>query len=81
MVGFQWPNGAGKQHLYSVTADVLAGGTAVVSTTTRQIGFRAIAFVTEDDSDPAKVAAKGEGTGAFTMRFKVRTPFFCMASA
>ena len=47
-------------------------GSGVVTVATfRRIGFRFLAYVTEDDSNPAAVTAKGEGTGSFTMRFRV----------
>ena len=41
-----------------------------VLTTSRRIGFRFVALVTADDSDPAKLAGK-DGSGDFTMRMNV----------
>lgn len=69
-VNLWWPNNAGNQTMYSV--DVSLGPSAApIATTSRRIGFRFLAYVTEDDQDPAAVLAKGEGTGSFTMRFRI----------
>ena len=70
------PHGNGAQPRYNVTARFtpsIRGGCGV--STTRAIGFRHIALVTLNDTDPAMVAAVKQNstthTGAFTMLFRV----------
>jgi beta-mannosidase len=65
-VNLWWPNNAGSQTMYNVNVS-LGATTAPIATSSRRIGFRFLAFVTEDDQDPAAVLAKGEGTGSFTV--------------
>ena len=64
-----WPAGLGAQPLYTVNAS-FAPSTGAAVLTSRVIGFRAFALVTDDDSDPAKLAGL-DGSGNLTMRFKV----------
>ena len=66
-----WPNGVSAPHgalqpLYTLTAAITLGGRVVVSDS-RRVGFRCIAIVTDDDSDPAHLANM-TGSGNFTMR-------------
>ena len=68
-------DGHGEQVRYKLTATftpALAGKTAP-SVATRMIGFRHIAMVTVNDTDPAIVAraASQDGTGSLTMFFRV----------
>ena len=76
------PNGHGEQVLYNLTATftpaaaAASGGfTTVVasSVATRRIGFRHVAMVTVNDTDPAIAARapKEDGTGSLTMMFRV----------
>ena len=72
------PNGMGEQVRYSLTATFTPSGSAastatVPSVATRLIGFRHIAMVTVNDTDPAIVAraASQDGTGSLTMMFRV----------
>lgn len=44
-----WPNGLGKQHLYSITAS-LSRGDAVLSTETENIGLRTIKLIRKPDA-------------------------------
>lgn len=71
-VALWWPNGLGAQAMYtvSVTWTPDAPASAPVLADARRIGFRTLFLVTGDDSDPAKLAAS-EGSGNFTMRWKV----------
>ena len=68
------PNGHGEQVRYNVTATftpTAAGAPVVVAS--RQIGFRHIAMVTVNDTDPAivRAAPSQDGTGTLTMLFRV----------
>ena len=67
-----WPNEMGSHTLYPVTAKFTpassTAGPAVSSS--RNIGFRVIYLVTGDDSDPSTLKGQ-DGSGNFTMRFKV----------
>ena len=69
------PNGHGEQVRYNLTATftpALARKT-VPSVASRLIGFRHIAMVTVNDTDPGIVAraASQDGTGSLTMMFRV----------
>ena len=66
-----WPNGMGKQNLYNVTAQWLDSASGVSAS--RRIGFRFVALVTGNDTDPSYVAAsKGaQGTDHLGMLFRV----------
>jgi hypothetical protein len=72
------PNGHGEQVRYNLTATFTpstpsASSAAAPSVATRLIGFRHIAMVTVDDTDPAIVAKapSQDGTGSLTMMFRV----------
>ena len=78
------PHGHGEQPLYNVTATVrvapsfgtgaaAAAASPTVAVASRRIGFRHVALVTINDTDPATAAAakSQEGTGSFTMMFRV----------
>lgn len=81
------PNGHGEQPRYSITVTftpsaVLPAGTGkvrrrseatVTATTSRLIGFRHVALITVNDTDPtsAVTAATQEGSGQLTMFFRV----------
>jgi beta-galactosidase/beta-glucuronidase len=70
-----WPQGAGPQPLYHVNASLLSKGAAhaVVAATSRRIGFRHVALVTGNDTDPNYVqrAAAEQGTELHGMFFRV----------
>ena len=53
------------------TPAAAAGSSSTTTTTTRRTGFRDVALVTVNDTDPAVVAAGGNGTGRLTMFFRV----------
>lgn len=67
-----WPAGLGAQQLYRVNVSLSMGsGTALE--TSRSIGFRHVALVTGNDTDPGYVskASSEEGTDSFGMLFRV----------
>ena len=66
-----WPNEIGEQVLYDINASFTAnaGGLAPAAAS-RRIGFRVFTLVTGNDTDPTTLAGK-DGSGFFTMRFKV----------
>jgi beta-mannosidase len=52
-----WPAGSGAQHLYNVTVGLgHSAATQPYVTTTRSVGFRTLALVTGNDTDPSYVA-------------------------
>jgi len=57
------------QALYNVTASLVVAG-AVVGAETKTIGFKHYALVTDDDSDPQRIAGL-DGSGSLTMRLKL----------
>jgi beta-mannosidase len=72
-----WPTGVGAQPLYNVTATwtpstvgSIASGQVAAA---RQLGFRAFALVTINDTDSATIAANAtsDGTGTHGMFFRV----------
>jgi hypothetical protein len=72
------PRGNGGQRRYNITATFSAtptpasrSVTGVSVSTSRQIGFRHVALVTVDDSDPAAAQANATHTGGFTMMVRV----------
>ena len=81
------PNGHGSQSRYVITAiyasasaatatatigGVIDSNYVTAATTSRKIGFRHIALITVNDTDPAIAAkaAQASGTGQFTMFFR-----------
>ena len=89
------PHGHGEQPLYTITATFTpsAGPAATPATaaapaaTTRRLGFRHVAMVTVNDTDPAVAAkaARTNGTGQLTMFFRPvhppTKPRLCLCSA
>ena len=75
-VALWWANGMGAQPLYAVTALFTPDSGAPPAppppalTAQRRVGFRVAHLVTVNDSDPG-VYAGSEGSGNFTMRFKL----------
>lgn len=70
-VSLWWPGSLGAHPVYSVTAALLADGSAAPPlAASRTVGFRALYLVTANDTDPASLAGV-DGSGADTMRFKV----------
>lgn len=76
-----WPLRMGSQRLYTLNASfvptaapVVGGGAAptpaAVSAGLRRVGFRSIALVTADDSDPSTLHGL-RGSGSLTMRVRV----------
>ena len=70
-----WPAGMGPQPLYDVTVGLTAVGAVGkgVVEATRKIGFRYVALVTGNDTDPSYVAhaAASEGTSSHGMYLRV----------
>jgi len=66
-----WPFGLGAQHLYNVTASFSSASSAVKAT--RRIGFRHVALVTGNDTDPGYVAkaVTEEGSDSHGILFRV----------
>lgn len=75
-ISLWWPNGVRAQRpLYTLNASFTpaagAGGIAAAPVSTaRAVGFRTLALVTDDDSEPARLA-NTSGSGSLTMRVKV----------
>lgn len=70
-VNLWWPNGLGKQAMYTVSVSWVAsavGSTPI--TDSRRVGFRTLYLVTANDADPASLLSS-EGSGNFTMRWRV----------
>jgi len=67
-----WPAGVGSQRLYSVNATILPTSGAIMVTAQRKMGFRYVALVTGNDTDPRYVekAATEEGTELHGMMFR-----------
>lgn len=74
-----WPLGLGAQRLYAINtsfvpaasfAAAIAPTPAAISTGLRRVGFRSLALVTADDSDPATLNGL-RGSGSLTMRLRV----------
>jgi len=71
-----WPNGlhganGAKQPLYQVNASIVLPGASIPSIIDfRKIGFRVIAIVTDDDSNPSLLQNK-TGSGNLTTRIRV----------
>eukprot|EP00037_Helgoeca_nana_P028404 m.334008 g.334008 ORF g.334008 m.334008 type:complete len:757 (-) comp27747_c0_seq3:1006-3276(-) len=69
-----WPAGSGAQHLYNVTVGLgHSAATQPYVTTTRSVGFRTLALVTGNDTDPSYVATaeSEEGTERHGMLFRI----------
>ena len=71
-----WPAGAGEQPLYDIGVSFAPAGAAtpaVAVCTSRRVGFRYVALVTGNDTDPAFVAAASgsQGSAAHGMYFRV----------
>ena len=72
------PHGHGAQPLYNITATFTQAhrhtGTAAAAaaTTTRRVGFRHVALITVNDTDPtaAAAAARANGTGSLFSNYK-----------
>lgn len=64
-----WPVGLGQQYLYDLDVVFAPTGSQQL-TTSRQIGFRVFSLVTVNDTDPTPYVG-GNGSGNFTMRYKV----------
>lgn len=70
-VSLWWPGTLGAHPTYSVTAALLADGSAGAPlAASRPVGFRALYLVTANDTNPAALAGV-DGSGKDTMRFKV----------
>ena len=70
-VSLWWPGALGAHPTYSVTAALLADGSAGAPlAASRPVGFRALYLVTANDTNPAALAGV-DGSGKDTMRFKV----------
>lgn len=67
-----WPRFTGEQHLYNVTVELCTSKSAC-ATATRTIGFRTIALVTGNDTDPEYVQknVNSEGSDDHGMMFRV----------
>jgi hypothetical protein len=63
-----YPNGAGKQPLYNVTASVVAANNNAVAVATRQIGFRTFALVTGGGRKPGSEYPNGTMVNGLVFR-------------
>ena len=80
MVRLWWPNGvaaarASKQPLYTIslsyhTKNTTEGKDKAVFVTSKKIGFRTLAAVTDDDSKPSRIANLS-GSGSLVLRYVV----------
>ncbi len=72
-VNLWWPLNLGEQPLYAINVTFSPTANPLglpPSTTTRTVGFRVAYLVTADDSNPSSLAGV-DGSGNFTMRFKI----------
>lgn len=67
-----WPNEMGAQALYNLSASFTpaAGSGAPAVAVSRRLGFRFVALVTANDTDPSTIDGV-DGSGSFTMRLNV----------
>ena len=67
-----WPAHMGAQTLYNINVSFTPdyAGAAIVHTS-RSVGFRVVALVTGNDTDPSFVSQAGEGTRNYTLMFRV----------
>ena len=68
-----WPSGLGAQPRYNLTVALACGNHHAPVSATRMVGFRYVALVTGNDTDPDFVAraAASEGTGSHGMYLRV----------
>ena len=66
----QTPELRGTQALYNISVTFTPSSGGAVVAASRRIGFRVFTLVTGNDTDPSTLAGK-DGSGSFTMRFKV----------
>jgi hypothetical protein len=67
-----WPTGLGAQHMFMVNASLSLDGNRSIETS-RRIGFKHVALVTGNDTDPSYVAnaTDQEGSDSHGMMFRV----------
>jgi beta-mannosidase len=64
-VSLWWPAGLGRRPLYNVSARLVSSdGDSVSESAVRRVGFRTLAIVTGNDTDPAWVAANTGADGS-----------------
>ena len=60
-----WPAGLGERPLYNISARLVSSdGASVTESAVRRVGFRTLAIVTGNDTDPAWVAANTGADGS-----------------
>ena len=64
-----WPLGTGGQQLYEVNVSLEMGGGGEPLQASRLVGFRSLAWVTGNDTDPAWVRANAEADGSASPTF------------
>jgi len=70
-VSLWWPNELGPQPLYAISASWRPDlAPTLVSSSSRNLGFRTFAIVTDDDTHP-EILEGVDGSGNLTMRWKV----------
>ncbi len=65
-----WPNGLGEQTMYNLNVTFVPSDGGPAITVVRRLGFRVFALVSANDTDVDALRGQ-DGSGNFTMRFKV----------